>query len=46
MNQIARNFNTYGGIYPNEITKLQKDYEALWELLSDLLKQLAEITAL
>jgi len=46
MNQIARNVNTYGGIYPQEIKTLQKDYEALWEPLSDLLKQLAEITAL
>jgi len=46
MNQIATNANTYGGIYPQEITALQKDYEALWGPLSDLLKQLAAVTAL
>jgi len=46
MNQIAVTANTYGGIYPQEIITLQKDYEALWKPLSDLLKQLAEVTAL
>lgn len=43
LNQIAMSVNTYGGIYPQEITALQKDYAALWEPLSDLLKRLAEI---
>jgi hypothetical protein len=43
LNQIAANVNTYGGIYPQEITALQKDYAALWEPLSDLIKQLAGI---
>ena len=43
MNQIAIGVNTYGGIYPHEIKTLQQDYEALWEPLSDLLKQLAAI---
>jgi hypothetical protein len=43
LNQIAINVNTYGGIYPQEITALQKDYAALWNPLSDLIRQLAEI---
>jgi len=46
MNQIARGVNTYGGIYPHEIKALQKDYAALWEPLSDLIKQLAGIVKL
>ena len=44
MNQIAVGVNTHGGIYPHEITALQKDYEALWVPLSDLLEQLVKIT--
>ena len=44
MNQIATGVNTYGGIYPYEIKSLQKDYEALWGPLSDLLEQLVKIT--
>lgn len=43
LNQIAVNVNTYGGIYPQELTALQKDYAALWNPLSDLIKQLADI---
>jgi len=43
LNQIAIGVNTYGGIYPEEIKTLQRDYAALWGPLSDLLKQLAEI---
>jgi hypothetical protein len=35
--------NTYGGIAPQEITALQRDYAALWEPLSSLIKQLAEV---
>ena len=46
MNQIAVQANTYGGIYPNDIATLQKDYAALWEPLSDLLKQLAAVVEL
>ena len=46
MNQIATNVNTYGGIYPQEITALQKDYAALWGRVSDVLKKLSEVTAL
>ena len=43
LNQIATSVNTYGGIYPQEIAAMQRDYAALWGPLSDLLKQLAEI---
>jgi len=46
LNQIAVNANTYGGIYPEEITALQKDYAALWEPLAGLIKQLAEVVKL
>ena len=46
LNQIARGVNTYGGIYPHEITALQRDYAALWGPLSDLIKQLAGIVKL
>ena len=43
LNQIAINVNTHGGIYPQEITALQRDYKALWNPLAELIKQLAEI---
>ena len=43
LNQIAVNVNTYGGIYPQEITALQKDYADLWEPLAALIGQLSEI---
>ena len=43
LNQVAASVNTYGGVYPQELKKLQSDYAALWGPLSDLLKQLAEI---
>jgi len=46
MNQIAANANTYGGIYPQEITALQKDYAALWNPLAALISKLAEIVKL
>ena len=38
LNQVAIQANTYGGIYPEEIKALQRDYEKLWWLLSNLLK--------
>ena len=38
LNQVA-----YGGIYPEEIKALQRDYEKLWGPLSDLLKKLSAI---
>lgn len=46
LNQVAIHANTYGGIYPQEITGLQKDYAALWEQTNEVLKQLAAVTAL
>ncbi len=46
LNQVAISANTYGGIYPDEIKSLQKDYAELWEPLSDLLKKLSEVVAL
>ena len=30
LNQVAIQANTYGGIYPEEIAALQRDYAALW----------------
>jgi len=45
VNQIAIHANTYG-VYPNEIAALQKDYAALWGRVSDVLKELAAVTAL
>ena len=41
LNQVAIQANTYGGIYPEEIKALQRDYETLWRPLSDLLKKLS-----
>jgi len=46
LNQIAVNVNTYGGIYPEEITALQKDYNSLWGPLAELIKQLSEVVKL
>ena len=46
LNQIAVNVNMHGGIYPQELAALQKDYAALWKPLSELIKQLAEIVKL
>ena len=43
LNQVAIQANTYGGIYPDEIKALQRDYADLWRPLSDLLKLLSEI---
>ena len=46
LNQVAIHVNTYGGIYPEEIKALQRDYETLWEPLSDLLKKLSAVVEL
>ena len=43
LKQVAIQANTYGGIYPEEIKGLQRDYEKLWGPLSDLLKKLSVI---
>ena len=46
LNQVAIQANTYGGIYPEEIKTLQKDYADLWGPLSDLLEKLSDIVKL
>ena len=46
LNQVAIQANTYGGIYPEEIKTLQRDYEKLWRPLSDLLEKLSAIVRL
>lgn len=46
LNQVAVTANTYGGIYPDDIRRLQQDYADLWGPLSELLKQISEIVAL
>ena len=46
LNQVAIQANTYGGIYPEEIESLQRDYEKLWGPLSDLLKKLSAVVEL
>lgn len=42
LNQVAVHANTYG-IYPEEIAGLQRDYEKLWQAVSDVLKELSAI---
>lgn len=46
LNQVAIHVNTYGGIYPDEIKTLQRDYADLWGPLSDLLKKLSALVEL
>ena len=46
LNQVAIHVNTYGGIYPDEIKALQRDYADLWGPLSDLLKKLSKVVEL
>lgn len=45
LNQVAIHANTYG-VYPSEITALQKDYAELWGRVSNILEQLAAVTAI
>lgn len=45
LNQVAIHAHTYG-VYPSEITALQKDYADLWEPLSELLKKLSAMVEL
>lgn len=45
LNQIAIHANTYG-VYPSEISALQKDYAELWGRVSDVLKKLAAVVEL
>lgn len=42
LNQVAVHANTYG-IYPEEIEGLKRDYEKLWQAVSDVLKELSAI---
>jgi hypothetical protein len=44
LNQVAIHTNMYG-IYPEEIAGLQRDYEKLWEQVSNVLKELSELVA-
>ena len=46
LNQVAIHVNTYGGIYPDEIKALHRDYADLWGPLSDLLKKLSAVVEL
>ena len=46
LNQVAIRVNTYGGIYPDEIKTLQRDYADLWEPLSNLIKKLSTIISM
>ena len=46
LNQAAIHANSYGGLYPDELKRLQKDYADLWGPLSDLLAQLSAIVTL
>ena len=46
LNQVAIHVNTYGGIYPDEIKALQRDYADLWGPLSELLKKLSAVVNL
>ena len=42
LNQVAIQANTYGGIYPQDIAMLQKDYAELWGPRSELLQKLSQ----
>lgn len=44
-NQVAIHAHTYG-VYPSEITALQKDYAEIWGRVSNILEQLAAVTAI
>ena len=46
LNQVAIHVNTYGGIYPDEIKTLQRDYADLLGPLSELLKKLSAVVEL
>ena len=46
LNQVAVHANSYGGLYPDELKRLQKDYADLWEPLSELLKKLSAVVSL
>ena len=43
LNQVAIHVNTYGGIYPNEIKALQRDYADFWNAISKVIRKLSAI---
>ena len=43
LNQVAIHVNTYGGVCPDEIKAVQRDYADLWKPLSDLLNKLSAV---
>lgn len=45
LNQVAIHANTYG-IYEQEVKGLQKDYDKLWDRVTEVLNQLAAVVAL
>ena len=45
LNQVAIHANSYG-VYPEEIKQLQRDYTALWEPLSEVIKQISAVVKL
>lgn len=42
LNQVAIHANSYG-VYPEEIKQLQRDYEALWESISEIITKLCDV---
>ena len=44
--EVIIHANSYGGLYPDELKRLQKDYADLWGPLSDLLAQLSAIVTM
>ena len=46
INQIAIRVNTYGGVTPQEIVTLQKDYALLKNNIAEVIKHLTEIVSL
>ena len=42
LNQVAVHANTFG-VYPEEIARLQRDYEKLWGQVSDVLMELSAL---
>ena len=43
LNQVAIHVNTYGGVYPDEIKALQRDYADLWNAISKVIRKLSAI---
>lgn len=42
LNQVAVHANTFG-VYPEEIARLQRDYEKFWGRVSDVLTELSAL---